>query len=312
MDTEINAPSEPPVNASIELPAEFLRPHVQRLPTRLAKLGLALVCYAMSETWRALLVLLRRPPRGVATAIYYHKVPQEQCTAFARQMDHLLRWAQPIRADHCQQLPAGSRSVMVMFDDGWLSFVKNALPELEQRRIPVTLFAIADYLGCSAKSSADSRLVSAEELQRLDPQLVTLGSHTSTHAMLTTLSEDEALRELSESRSKLEQIMRVPVTLFSFPYSRHNERLVALCRVAGYQRVFTGVPGYALDDPQQFAIGRTRVDPTDWPIEFHLKMMGAYRWLPVAVSLKQKFRSSVRRAVVMFRALTGTPTAATP
>src|SRR5579871_2224905 len=81
----------------------------------------------------------RRP--GHATGIYYHQVPREQRDRFARQMDHLLRWAMPIRADEIPQMKPGRRYVMVTADDGWLSFIENALPELESRAIPVTIFA---------------------------------------------------------------------------------------------------------------------------------------------------------------------------
>jgi len=35
-------------------------------------------------------------------------------------------------------------------------------------------------------------------------------------------------------------------------------------------------------------VGRVRVDPTDSPIEFRLKLLGAYRWLPLAFSWKRR------------------------
>ncbi len=41
-------------------------------------------------------------------------------------------------------------------------------------------------------------------------------------------------------------------------------------------------------------MGRVRVDPTDWPLEFHLKLMGAYRWLPMAIALKRRLLATVR------------------
>src|SRR5215472_10959009 len=62
----------------------------------------------------------RRP--GHAVGIYYHKVLPEHRNRFARQMDHLVRWAVPINADHVQTLPSGRRYAIVTGDDGWLSF----------------------------------------------------------------------------------------------------------------------------------------------------------------------------------------------
>ena len=78
------------------------------------------------------------------------------------------------------------------------------------------------------------------------------------------------------------------IRLFSFPYGAENDRLVDLCREAGYERVFTILPRLALLDPQEYVTGRVVVDPTDWPLEFRLKLLGAYRWLPRAFAWKRK------------------------
>jgi hypothetical protein len=60
-----------------------------------------------------------------------------------------------------------------------------------------------------------------------------------------------------------------------------------LCREAGYERIFTTLPVFAFAEPGEFVVGRVRVDPTDWPLEFRLKLAGAYRWLPAAFAFKR-------------------------
>ena len=67
-----------------------------------------------------------------------------------------------------------------------------------------------------------------------------------------------------------------------------------MCRAAGYTRVFGGMPSPALGDPHEFLIGRVRVDPTDWLVEFHLKLMGAYDWVPFAADLKRRIVDALR------------------
>jgi peptidoglycan/xylan/chitin deacetylase (PgdA/CDA1 family) len=234
---------------------------------------------------------------GFAIVIHYHQVPEEQRRRFARQMDHMLRWSKAVPADVLAPLPAGARCTAVTFDDGWLSFAKNALPELERRMIPVTLFMITDYAGRRLEAHSDERLLSNDELARLASNLVTIGSHTLTHCRLTSVSEDLARYELRESRLKLEELLKRDIRLFSFPYGIHNERLVQLCRDAGYARIFTGIPGCAFSRAGAFTNGRVRVDPNDWKLEFHLKMLGAYNWIPVAISAKAWIISNLRAAV---------------
>jgi peptidoglycan/xylan/chitin deacetylase (PgdA/CDA1 family) len=273
-------------------PNPVMPPFDPTLRSRLAKLALSSVYYAARELVRLTRRLMGSNPPAEVVAIYYHQVPREQRDRFARQMDHLLRWAMPIRADEIPQMKPGRRYVMVTADDGWLSFIENALPELESRAIPVTIFAIPNYLGDSLGQPRD-RLATEEELKGIASDLVCVGSHTSTHARLTTLDEDAAWSELEDSRSALEDILNTRVTLFSFPFGAFNDALVNKCREVGYRRVFLALPPSTMSRPE-FVIGRIRVDPTDWRLEFHLKLTGAYGWLPRATGLKRRLLSLAR------------------
>jgi hypothetical protein len=43
------------------------------------------------------------------------------------------------------------------------------------------------------------------------------------------------------------------------------------------------------------AIGRIGVTPHDWPLEYRLKVIGAYQWLPLAIAAKRWVRRVLRR-----------------
>ena len=64
-----------------------------------------------------------------------------------------------------------------------------------------------------------------DELAFLDPQLITIGSHTRTHPILTTLPEDEAKAELLESRHCLGVKLQRPVDFFCYPNGSYNEHI---------------------------------------------------------------------------------------
>jgi peptidoglycan/xylan/chitin deacetylase (PgdA/CDA1 family) len=234
-------------------------------------------------------------PSPIATVVYYHRIQPHERQRFVWQLDHLCKWVKPIAADQHQPLILGQRCVAVTFDDGWRSFAEVALPELERRNVPVTLFAVAGRLGERLEQNIDEPLISQMQLLRLAAQGVTVGSHTLTHCPLTEVDDQNAVYELRESRRVLSELLKRDVTLFAFPFSLSNERVVALCREAGYRRVFTGKPYAAYSHAGEFETGRVRVDPTDWAIEFHLKLMGAYRWLPAAFALKARLRHGVHQ-----------------
>jgi len=262
--------------------------------TRIIKLLGAALVYPIMEAWRILAKLIGEPFSGFAVAIYYHRVPAEYAQRFACQMDHLVRWGEPIRADRSDPPSRGSRSVMVTFDDGWHTFYTNALPEITQRKIPVTVFPIVERLGEPLERDIDERLMTKDELLRLPADSVTIGSHTCTHAKLPMLDEQDVRRELRDSREALKDLTKRDVKLFCFPHGVSSPDTIRWCAEEGYTRAFTGVRSLAIRRGDEFAVGRIIAEPTDWPIEFHLKISGAYCWVPVAIAAKRALRSTLR------------------
>lgn len=64
-----------------------------------------------------------------------------------------------------------------------------------------------------------------QQLRSLDPELVTIGSHTFTHPILTVLSEEQIEFELVESRRRLEKELGRPVEYFCYPNGSHDHRV---------------------------------------------------------------------------------------
>ena len=83
--------------------------------------------------------------------------------------------------------------------------------------------------------------------------------------------------------------------ILSFPYGAFDKRHVGIARASGYKKVFSTLPTMALMGKDEYLTGRIRVDPTDWAIEFYLKILGAYRWLPAAFSLKRQIRHFLKK-----------------
>jgi peptidoglycan/xylan/chitin deacetylase (PgdA/CDA1 family) len=267
--------------------------------TRLLKLSISLFFFCVIFLRDRLKSLLGHPKPNGCVVLYYHAVARKHRELFARQMDLILRCAKPIPAFKEEPCTPGQRYVAVTFDDGLESVVENALPELKSRNIPSTMFIVVQSLGgfpCwmpdGPRSDPSQKVMSIEQLRHLSSDLVTVGSHTLTHPNLCQVDIAQARREICDSRTELQRILNIDVSLFSFPYGAFNSTLIQLCRDAGYERVFTTLPFLAFGGPKEFVSGRVTVEPTDWPIEFRLKIFGAYRWLPLAFALKRKLRSS--------------------
>ncbi len=234
-------------------------------------------------------------PTPKCVVLFYHSIPPKHRARFADQMDALLRHAVPIAADGTVPSNNGARYAVVTFDDGFESVLENAVPILRSRGICATVFVVAAYLGRPAGwrrfdevVDGDEKVMSLEQLSMLPQDLISIGSHTGTHPVLTSLDEDSAKEEILESRLRLQKMLHKEIKLFSFPYGAFNNDLVACCREAGYSRVFTILPTHGLSHPEEYVTGRVSVEPTDWNAEFYLKLMGAYRWQPLAFAVKRR------------------------
>lgn len=146
-----------------------------------------------------------------------------------------------------ESLPA--RSVVLTFDDGYENFGRWAWPVLQQNGFPATLFAVAGQLGRHAgwldKSFDPAPLLDAAALRRLADEGLSIGSHSMSHARLTTLSDSQARHELRGSMQVLEDALGRAVPDFCYPYGDHDERVRDLTRAAGYRLALTCVRGAA-------------------------------------------------------------------
>jgi peptidoglycan/xylan/chitin deacetylase (PgdA/CDA1 family) len=252
---------------------------------RILKLGISLLVWSGDWTKAVVLRLAGRKPPGRAVILYYHAVPATERGRFARQMDHLVKSAHPIPAGVDMLLEAGVAYAAVTFDDGFVSVLENALPELRERRIPATLFVPSGWLGQppgwirNAHSRARRECVmKAAQLRAASRDGLEIGSHTVSHPYLDQLPPDEAFREISLSKQELEAVLQTPVTSLSFPHGVFTPAIVEEARRFGYRRVFGIQPVCIWGKLDGFCLGRVAVNPGDWPIEFALKLRGAYRW----------------------------------
>lgn len=267
---------------------------IGRAVIRFIKLGGSILYYVVATARCAIAGIHGKPVPETLVVLCYHAVPRKQRARFARQMDILRRHATPVRADFETALPPGARFAAVTFDDGYQSTVENALPELAARNIPCTLFVVSHQSGQTPWWSGtdgydrEEKFATEEHLARVSNDLVAIGSHTMTHPDLSTLPDEEAMREPVESKEHLQQNLRREVQLFAFPHGVWNEAIVGQCRRAGYQRAFSIDPTVSRSGSSNYVTGRVLVDPSDWEIEFRLKLLGAYQWLPVAYRAKRR------------------------
>lgn len=269
---------------------------------RYVKLTISILYYCIRAAWHRIIAACGgMPNRACHTTLFYHEVRPHQRTAFASQMDILKQSACPVSTEFSGPFERSTWYVSLTFDDAFCSVLENAVPVLIEKKIPAAIFVPTAYfdqppgwITAPGNPCHDQRIMSPEQIRSLPPEFFTIGSHTHTHRHLTELSNQEVEFELTHSKTLLEKCIDRPVTQIAFPYGSYSGQIVAAAGHAGYTRAFATLPVRG----NTLLLGRVETLPDDRPIEFRLKVLGAYNWLPRAVQLKRRISSLLTEVFV--------------
>jgi peptidoglycan/xylan/chitin deacetylase (PgdA/CDA1 family) len=130
------------------------------------------------------------------------------------------------------------RPIILTFDDGYRSTYEIAWPLLQRHHCSATVFLVSDLIGKTNAWDGDEiqePLLGPADIAELQAGGVEFGSHTKTHAPLTTVSAERAADELRGSRAALERLLGAPVRVLCYPYGKQDSGTRALARAAGYE-----------------------------------------------------------------------------
>lgn len=111
------------------------------------------------------------------------------------------------------------KAVVLTFDDGYVDFYTNVLPLLKKYNMKANLYVI---------DNADGGVyLTKDQIKEIaDSGLVSIGSHTETHATLTNLSTEKLDYEFRESKQNLEQLIGKEVKTICYPTGAYNNRVL--------------------------------------------------------------------------------------
>lgn len=118
-----------------------------------------------------------------------------------------------------RHLSATSHSV-----EGLIAWMKT-LPFQERRRAEEFIAVASRTFRPSPDQHSVYDMMSWDELRSLDPNLVTVGSHTFSHPILPTLQDEQLEFELRESRRQLEEKLDRRVPYFCYPNGALDSRV---------------------------------------------------------------------------------------
>ena len=201
------------------------------------------------------------------------------------------------RLDATGRLPRGMAALT--FDDGFSSLHEHALPILTRHRLPATVFLVAETLTTAGRPvdwvdtppAQPLTTLTIEQVREMQDVGIRFESHSFSHLDLTTLSFEECVRDLTDSRELLESLLGHSVRLLAYPRGRHNATVRAAAERAGYSHAFTLPEGR--EPVGAYAV--PRVGLFDGNDVRHLRIKSARSYLRLRTGRPYKMVRQVRR-----------------
>ncbi|MBI5830749.1 MAG: polysaccharide deacetylase family protein [Armatimonadetes bacterium] len=150
-----------------------------------------------------------------------------------------------------------TRSVVITFDDGFLTDYKTAFPLLQKHQMPATVFVYTNWVGKAAGAVKWEQLAEMQASGLIDVQ-----SHTLNHVDLVKTGRkgaDQLKKELADSKAAIEEHLKKPCTIIAYPYGASNGAVRAATKAAGYEAGLTVDGGPIATGGDLFRLGRRMV-----------------------------------------------------
>ncbi|MBM4073080.1 MAG: polysaccharide deacetylase family protein [Planctomycetes bacterium] len=192
-----------------------------------------------------------------------------------------------------QGQPFPARSVVITFDDCYHNNLWAART-LAEYGLPACFFMPSGYVDTERVFPWDAGLRSMPNLSWADVREMAalgheIGSHTVNHVDMAKVSDDEARRELAESKRTIEEHVGQPVRWFAFPFGGKancaDEHFCPMIHELGYDACFSGHGGFIHAGSQEQVLPRQPIPTFDSLIHLELFLNGSLGWIQ---SLKRK------------------------
>lgn len=121
------------------------------------------------------------------------------------------------------------KPIALTFDDGWQDVYIHAFPFAKEYNVKFSMYVIKDLIGTPGYCTED------ELREMYESGLVAVESHTVSHRMLATLTEDEIYEELSVSKNYLKDTFGIDSTVICYPSGSRNKATIKIAKELGYK-----------------------------------------------------------------------------
>ena len=125
---------------------------------------------------------------------------------------------------------------IITFDDGEKGQIEYAKPILNKYGFPATFFIVCNFVS-EGNEGGDDTHMSWNDIRMLQDSGYEIGSHTMNHDNLDELSEEQAEKEVVDSKKCLENNGINTVKAFSYPFNGGYENEAIVSKIAEHYEI---------------------------------------------------------------------------
>ncbi|MEI8335341.1 MAG: polysaccharide deacetylase family protein [Actinomycetes bacterium] len=233
-----------------------------------------------------------RPPRSGVTVLIYHRVGRRarvemdlDAHIFERQISELAEGGRVVDIDRGLAYLDGSlpqpsyNPVVITFDDGTSDFAEIALPILVKYGVPALLYVSTEFLDSGREFPYAGTPLSWDAARDTTTTgLITLGSHTHTHALLDRVDAATARDELDRSIERLSEETGLAPKHFAYPKALLGTPAAAeLVRERFVSASISGTKRNVFLESDPYQLARSPIQARDGMRWFRRKVDGGLR-----------------------------------
>lgn len=142
------------------------------------------------------------------------------------------------------------RTIAITFDGADKTILTTALPQLDEKELPFTVFIPADKIGTGSYLTWDD----LRSLKR--NKLVSFGLHPAAYSRLADDNTENIKRQINNSLAAIRKELDVEVTLFAYPFGDYDVAYEKIVRDMGFKAAFGQQSGVAYAGDNRYALPR--------------------------------------------------------
>lgn len=255
-----------------------------------------LLCYFLGYS-RIRNLILRLKNKPAARFVLFHDILPGMLERFEVHLHFLKRRTNVVSLGDffSGRLSTKKINTVITFDDGYMSWVSNAITILKKLELPATFFVSSGFVGLSKEDESEflrSKMflkhrprqitggLNTEDVRKITNEGFTAGGHTINHCILSGLRDSVQIRhEIAEDKKRLERITGKKVEYFAYPYGAYHNPEINLSKIlseSGYKGAVTSASGFNNSESNPYLLHREITDACMPRQVFKARVLGNY------------------------------------